>query len=76
MENKFVDELIAELQAMKEDPEKDTVGRVIAMVIRVALKQEKPLKVKKGFIEAIMAWDGISKEEADAIAYMNAEENQ
>ena len=36
----FLDEMIAELQAMKEDAAPDTLTRVIAMVLRTAKKAQ------------------------------------
>ena len=59
----FLDEIIAELQEMKEDPEKDTVARVLGMVFRVANKHNSHDALKRSFLKATMSLDGIDPEE-------------
>ena len=59
----FLDDIIAELQGMKADPEKDTVARVLAMVFRVAKKHNDRSALKRSFLKATMSLDGIDPEE-------------
>ena len=63
----FLDEIIAELQSMKEDPEKDTVARVLAMVFRVANKHNDRSALKKSFWRATMSLDGIDPAELEIL---------
>ena len=63
----FLDEIISELQAMKEDPEKDTVARVIGMVLRVANKHNDRTALKRSFILAAMSFDGIDRHELETL---------
>ena len=63
----FLDEIISELQAMKADPEKDTVARVIAMVFRVARNHKDNSGLKKSFLMAAMSLDGIDREEYEIL---------
>lgn len=55
----FLDEIISELQKMKEDPEKDTLARVLAMVVRVANKHDDRASLKKSLSAFAMNVDGI-----------------
>ena len=55
----FLDEIIAELQKMKEDPEKDTLARVLGMVVRVANKHDDRNSLKKSLSAFAMNVDGI-----------------
>ena len=55
----FLDEIISELQKMKEDPEKDTLARVLGMVIRVANKHDDRTSLKKSLSAFAMNMDGI-----------------
>lgn len=55
----FLDEIISELQKMKEDPEKDTLARVLAMVVRVANKHDDRSGLKKSLSAFAMNVDGI-----------------
>ena len=55
----FLDEIIVELQNMKEDPERDTLARVLAMVIRVANKHDDKTSLKKSLSAFAMGIDGI-----------------
>ena len=59
----FLDEIISELQKMKEDPEKDTLVRVMAMVFRVARKHNDNTALKRSFLTAAMSIDGIDQRE-------------
>ena len=59
----FLDDIIAELQDMKADPEKDTVARVLGMVFRVANKHNDRTALKRSFLTAAMGFDGIDPEE-------------
>ena len=59
----FLDEIIAELQKMKEDPEKDTLARVLAMVVRVANKHDDRSSLKKSLSAFAMNVDGIEYDE-------------
>ena len=63
----FLDEIISELQAMKEDPEKDTVARVIGMVLRVARKHNDTTELKRSFIMGAMSLDGIDRHEYETL---------
>ena len=63
----FLDEIISELQGMKEDPEKDTVARVLGMVFRVAKKHNDRSALKKSFLIAAMGVDGLDREEYEIL---------
>ena len=63
----FLDEIIVELQNMKEDPEKDTVARVLAMVLRVANKHNDMTAIKRSFLAAAMSVDGIDLSEYETL---------
>ena len=52
---------------MKEDPEKDTVAKVIAMVLRIAKKHNDTLSLKRSFIIAAMSLDGIDTHEYEVL---------
>ena len=54
----FLDEIIAELQKMKEDPEKDTLARVLGMVFRVANNHDDKTSLKKSLAAFAMNVDG------------------
>ena len=54
----FLDEVISELQKMKADPEKDTLARVLGMVIRVANKHDDRTSLKKSLSAFAMNMDG------------------
>ena len=72
----FLDELIAELHAMKEDPEKDTVARVISMVFRVARKHRDSTTLKRSIMMAVMSIDGIDRREYEILKRWEAEADQ
>ncbi len=63
----FLDEIISELQGMKEDPEKDTVARVLGMVFRVANKHNDRSALKKSFLIAAMGVDGLDRQEYEIL---------
>ena len=63
----FLEEVIAELQNMKEDPEKDTVARVLSMVLRVANKHNDMSVLKRSFLAAAMSVDGIDLTEYETL---------
>ena len=44
---------------MKEDPEKDTLARVLGMVLRVANKHDDKASLKKSLSAFAMSVDGI-----------------
>ena len=69
----FLDDLMQELQAMKEDPEKDTVTKVIGMVLRVAKKHNDSTALKRSFITAAMSLHGIDAHEYEMLKRWNAE---
>ena len=71
--NAFLDDLIQELQAMKEDPDKDTVVKVLAMVLRVAKKNSDYTALKRSFITAAMGFDGIDQHEYEVLKRWNNE---
>ena len=71
----FLDEIISELQSMKEDPEKDTLVRVLTMVFRVANKHNDRTALKRGFIMAAMSVDGIDREEYETLKRWESESN-
>ena len=70
----FLDEIISEIQNMKADPEKDTVARVMAMVLRVANKHKTPSALKRSFITAAMSFDGIDQHEYEVLKSWQEEE--
>ena len=72
--NAFLDNLIQELQAMKEDPEKDTVARVLGMVLRVARTHNDHSELKRSFIIAAMGFDGLDAHEYEVLRRWNEEE--
>ena len=63
----FLDEIISELQKMKEDPEKDTLARVLGMVIRVANKHDDKSSLKKSLSAFAMNLDGIEYGEYETL---------
>ena len=63
----FLDEIIANLQDMKEDPEKDTVARVLAMVLRTARKHNDHSQLRRSFLIAAMSMDGLDPYEYDIL---------
>ena len=63
----FLDDIIAEIQEMKADPEKDTVARVLAMVFRVANKHNDRSALKRSFLTAAMSLDGIDQNELEIL---------
>lgn len=69
----FLDNLIQEIQAMKEDPEKDSVTKVLAMVLRVAKKHNDSSALKRSFITAAMSLDGIDAHEYEVLKRWDAE---
>ena len=71
----FLDEIISELQAMKADPEKDTVARVLGMVFRVARKHKDHAALKKSFLIATMSLDGIDPFELEILKKWDEEAN-
>ena len=69
----FLDDLIKEIEAMKADPEKDTVTKVIAMVLRVSKKHSDSSALKRSFITAAMSLDGIDQHEYEVLKSWNEE---
>ena len=69
----FLDSLIQELQAMKADPEKDTVTKVIGMVLRVAKQHNDNSSLRRSFITAAMSLDGIDAREYEILERWNNE---
>ena len=63
----FLDDIIAELESMKADPEKDTVARVLGMVFRVANKHNDRTALKRSFCIAAMGFDGIDQHEYEVL---------
>ena len=63
----FLDEIITEIQAMKADPERDSVARVLAMVFRVANKHNDRTALKRSFLMAAMSIDGIDRNEYETL---------
>ena len=63
----FLDEIISELQAMKADPEKDTVARVLGMVFRVANKHNDHAQLRRSFLTAAMSIDDIDSAEYEIL---------
>jgi hypothetical protein len=63
----FLDEIIVNLQDMKEDPEKDTVARVLAMVLRTARKHNDHSQLRRSFLMAAMSMDGLDPYEYDLL---------
>ena len=71
----FLDDIIAEIQVMKADPEKDTVARVLAMVFRVANKHKDHAALKRSFLMATMSLDGIDPKELEILKKWEEEAN-
>jgi hypothetical protein len=71
----FLDEIVLEIQKMKADPEKDTVARVLAMVFRVANKHKDRTALKRSFLTAAMAFDGLDPEELKTLQKWDEEAN-
>ena len=69
----YLDNLIQEIQAMKEDPEKDSMTKVIAMVLRVSKKHNDSTALKRSFITAAMSLDGIDAHEYEVLKSWNEE---
>lgn len=67
MKNEFLDKLIENLEAMKREGERPSVGKVIAMVIHTAVDQKLTFEVKKDILTVLMSLDGITPDEADLI---------
>ena len=63
----FLDDIIAEINEMKADPEKDTVARVLAMVFRVANKHNDRTALKRSFLLAAMSIDGLDEAELEVL---------
>ena len=63
----FLDEIISELQKMKADPEKDTLARVLGMVIRVANKHDDRTSLKKSLSAFAMNMDGTEFNEFETL---------
>ena len=63
----FLDELMAELQAMKEDEKADTMTRVLGMVFRVAKKHNDTTELRRSFFAAAMGLDGIDYNELQTL---------
>ena len=63
----FLDELMAELQAMKEDEKPDTMTRVLGMVFRVAKKHNDTTELRRSFFAAAMGLDGIDYNELQTL---------
>ena len=71
----FLDEIISEIQSMKADPEKDTVARVLAMVLRVANKHKDHSALKRSFLAAAMSLDGIDQAEYEILKKWDEEDS-
>ena len=71
----FLDDIVAEIQEMKADPEKDTVARVLAMVFRVANKHSDRTALKRSFLLAAMGVDGIDPDELEVLKRWEMEIN-
>lgn len=71
----FLDEIISELQKMKEDPEKDTLARVLGMVIRVANKHDDRTSLKKSLSAFAMNMDGTEFNEFETLKNWDDENN-
>lgn len=69
----FLDEIISEVQKMKEDPEKDTLTKVLAMVFRVAKKHNDTSALRKSFFAAAMSLDGLDYNELNTLKKWDAE---
>lgn len=63
----FLDEVISELQKMKADPEKDTLARVLGMVVRVANKHDDRTSLKKSLSAFAMNMDGTEFNEFETL---------
>ncbi|MBO7319118.1 MAG: hypothetical protein J6V06_03765 [Clostridia bacterium] len=53
-----MDEIISALQKTKEDPEKDTLAKVLGMVLRVANKHDDKTSLNKSLSAFAMSIDG------------------
>ena len=56
---------------MKEDPEKDTVTKVLGMVLRVAKEHNDTTALRRSFISAAMNLDGIDMHEFEVLKSWN-----
>ncbi len=74
MEN-FLDVLIEKLVAMKAANEQPNVGDVIKLVIATAIDQKIPFDAKKSILQAILALDGITPDEAELLRDLNIASN-
>ena len=71
----FLDEVISELQKMKADPEKDTLARVLGMVVRVANKHDDRTSLKKSLSAFAMNMDGTEFNEFETLKNWDDENN-
>ena len=71
----FLDEVISELQKMKADPEKDTLARVLGMVVRVANKHDDRTSLKKSLSAFAMNMDGTEFNEFETLKKWDDENN-
>lgn len=69
----FLDEIISEIQKMKEDTEKDTLTRVLAMVLRVSRKHNDTTSLRKSFFAAAMSLDSLDHNELATLEKWDAE---
>ena len=72
----FLDEIISELQKMKEDPDKDTLTRVLGMVLRVANKHDDRSALKKSLSAIVMGVDGMDFNEFESLKNWEEDENK
>ena len=72
MKNIFLDALIGQLESMKNEGEKPSVGKVISVVIRTAVDQKLTYDVKRDILEYLMALDGITPDEAELLRDLDA----
>ena len=67
MKNNFLDALIEQLEALKAENEQPNVSKVINLVLRTAADHKLSFDTKRSILEAMMALDGISPDEAELL---------
>ena len=71
MENNFLDALIEQLEALKNEDEQPSVGKVVALVIRTAVNQKLTDNVKRDIMECLMSLDGLTPDEVKLLRDMD-----
>jgi len=81
MKKDFLDELMEELQKLKDAQKKVTISapvaphKVISTFTRVAKNHELTYEEKRAFVEAAMSLDGITPQEAEILQELDQMKN-